>query len=79
MKYATEVLQVLQKNLAVHTATKFISPREVIRATRRSARSFVVTNSRPNYRARHSIKLFRKAGEPFPVRKIQLQFYRSAK
>lgn len=67
-----------------HTATKYISDKYVIRATRRlfkhrkwSARdnveiSFVA--GRPNYAARQFIKDCKKAGEPFPVKKIQLKF-----
>jgi len=35
----------------------------------------VLTIGRPNYAEREFIKLCKKAGEPFPVKKMQLKFY----
>jgi hypothetical protein len=65
-----------------HVATKYLSPKHVIRATRkvfngridkRDRRTeIMVTDGEPNYHARQFIKLCKRAGEPFPVRNIQL-------
>ena len=64
-----------------YRATKYISPTEVIKATRRHKRNkrakrveMVVTVGDPNYAEREFIKRCRQAGEPFPVKKIQLKF-----
>ncbi len=62
-------------------ATQYISPTEVAKATRhgkidRRARivTMVFTVGRPNYEEREFIKKCKKAGEPFPVKKIQVKF-----
>lgn len=67
-----------------HKATKFISEREVIRAVRTKYRynnrfdnsklEITLTHGRPNYLEREFIKACKKAGEPFPVKKVQLKF-----
>lgn len=66
----------------VRCATKYLSPTLVVRCTRPRFKrgndvrlgQFVVTVGRPNYEAREKIKLFKKAKEPFPVKKVQLKF-----
>ena len=65
-------------------AVKYVTPKRVIRATQKLHRGRVrrstanlevlVTIGRPNYRERQYIKACLKAGEPFPVRKVALQF-----
>lgn len=64
-------------------ATKYISPREVARATfhgkrlgRMRTRHVVVTVGAPNYEERKFIRVLKKAGERFPVKKIQLKWDR---
>ena len=66
-----------------HTAVKYVTPESVVRVTRMMYRGkfcpgnraeFLVTLGRPNFAARQFIKAARKAGEPFPVRKVQLTF-----
>lgn len=64
------------------TATKYISPTERVRATRRhrprrGARNvdIVLTIGRPNYADRAFIKKCAAAGEPFPVRRVQLKHW----
>jgi len=64
-------------------ATKYVSPKLVIKATARhkprkdsSAVEIVLTIGKPNYREREFIKMALKAGEPFPIRKVQLQLWR---
>lgn len=66
------------------TATKYISPTEIVRATRRRYRGrivkgartvdIVLTIGRPNYAERAFIKKARMGREPFPVKKIQLKY-----
>lgn len=67
-----------------HTATKFVSEKEVVRATRRlygkklprkgSNIELVVTIGRPNYAERQFIADCKKAGLKFPIKKIRLKF-----
>lgn len=63
-------------------ATTFISPTKVVKATKRSGTKnsqraeVVLTLGKPNYAEREAIKKFKKAGEPFPVKKVQLKFKR---
>jgi hypothetical protein len=65
------------------TATKYVSEKLTIRASRRIYRyngkpgndiEVVLTIGKPNFEAREFIKLCKKAKEPFPVKKIQLKF-----
>ena len=68
-------------------ATKYISPKEIIRATRTRFHGKItngnieisLTIGRPNYLEREFIKLCQKSGEPFPVKKIQLKLYNPTK
>lgn len=67
----------------VKTAIKYLTPTMVIKATmygnvyaKRAAHSVRVTMGSPNYAEREFIKAVKKAGEPFPVKKIQLKFAR---
>ena len=62
-------------------ATKFFNEKYVIKATRqgeidkRSSRiTILLTLGKPNFEEREFIKKCKKAGEPFPVKKIQLKF-----
>jgi len=65
-----------------HTVTKYVSPKEIIRATRRIYGGKVngkqveifLTIGKPNYKERAFIKDCLKAGEKFPIKKIQLKF-----
>lgn len=64
------------------TAIKFLNPETVVRATwhnkpraRSTHEEMVVTIGRPNYRERVFVKCCLKAGDPFPVRKVQLINY----
>lgn len=65
-----------------HTATVYLSEKETVRVTRRlfhgrpsaKALDLTVTIGKPNYKARAFIKLAVKAGERFPIRRVQLSF-----
>lgn len=71
-----------------YRATKYLSPKLTVKATRRFARrridrrnpnvDIVLCIGRPNYAERQFIELCRKAGEAFPVRKVQLKLPRAA-
>lgn len=64
-------------------ATKYVSPDLTVKATRKlygknrkpSQRriEILLTAGRPNYQERAFIKTLGKAGEPFPVKKVQLK------
>lgn len=61
-------------------ATKYVSPKEVIKATfqgkrdkRATHNTVLITVGAPNYAERKFIKLAKKAFEPFPIKKIQLR------
>jgi hypothetical protein len=65
-----------------YKATKYLSPTLTIKATRKRykgkilkghAIDIVFTVGKPNYEEREFIKKAKKAGEPFPVKKIQLK------
>lgn len=82
MKHIEAVVNALL-NSGAHSATKYIGEKEIVRATRRRVRGKVPTKGtidlvmvigRPNYRERQFIAKAKKAGEPFPVRKVQLKF-----
>lgn len=81
MKHLDQVVESLLSNHA-HTATKFVAPNQVIRATRRLSGGkidrrenveIVLTIGRPNHEERDFIKTCQKAGEPFPVKKIRIK------
>lgn len=62
-------------------ATAYRSPTEVVNATffgKRLARArgatITVTIGKPDYRQREFIRQCKRAGEPFPVRKLQVRF-----
>lgn len=64
-------------------ATKFLTEKQIIRVTRKlHGRKFnsrdnieiSVTIGRPNFAERDFIKKCKKAGEKFPVKKVQLKF-----
>lgn len=70
-------------------ATIYLSPTQVVRAVRRWYRrnqkpdakriELSVSIGPPNYLEREFIKSCRKAGEAFPVKKVQLKFRKFAK
>lgn len=64
------------------TVTKYHSPSHTVKLTRRHKPDrrnrrveFVLTVGVPNYQERDFIKAAKKAGELFPVKKIQIRAY----
>ena len=86
MNLQSEVGKVVCELLATDAvlATKYLGEYETVKAKRvcyhgrinhRSKRiTVVVSLGEPNYLERQFIKKCQKAGEPFPVKKIQLKF-----
>lgn len=63
-------------------ATLYVGPDYVISAClqnkpdKRSRRHTIILKiGRPNFKEREFIRLCQRAGEPFPVKKIQIKFY----
>lgn len=82
--YYAEVVQTVLDG--AKRAVKYVSSKEVVRAVRRSSRSgdkprknekiqILLTIGRPNYLEREFIMLCKKAGEPFPVKNIQVKTF----
>lgn len=86
--YINQVVHQIINNGAVR-ATKYVSPKEIIRVTRKLSRgkidgrdrniTMILTIGRPNYVEREFVKLCQKAKEPFPVKKIQVKLYKPKK
>ena len=79
--YYNEVIEAVLGGDVVK-ATKFISPTEIVRAVRTRYHGKLrkvgnieisLTIGKPNYVEREFIKACKKAGEPFPVKKVQLK------
>ena len=84
MNHIAQVVSALLSTGA-RRAVKYLSETETVvaarpmyqgRRPRKNGRSttVVVTFGKPNYEARAFIKRAKKAGEPFPIRKVQLKF-----
>jgi hypothetical protein len=65
-------------------ATKYLSDKQVVHATQKrdhrgkvpkpdSAEHIIVSLGRPNFADREFIKKCKRAGEPFPVKRVQLK------
>jgi hypothetical protein len=76
----TQVARAILFNGAVK-ATKYVNEKLTVKATRKcykrrirgGAIDIVLTIGRPNFEERDFIKKLKKAGEPFPVKKVQLK------
>ena len=82
--YYNEVIEAMLSGNVVK-AVKYISPKEIVRAVRTRYHGKLrkvgnieisLTIGRPNFIEREFIKACVKAGEPFPVKKLQLKFNR---
>lgn len=85
MKTVDVVANVVQTLLTTKNArrvTKIVSPTEAVKATRqrkvdgrKGQQVMLVTIGRPNFIERRFIKSCVKAGEPFPVKKVRVQYF----
>lgn len=78
-----EVGKTASPEFIARSAVKFVDPKLVVKMTRRfkprrndTNNDIVLTVGRPNYAERAFVKLCVKAGEPFPVKKLQIRRYR---
>lgn len=67
-------------NPNIKTARKYLAPNLVVKATRHGkfdarshSQNIVLTVGRPDYKAREFIKTARKAGQQFPIQKLQFR------
>ena len=81
-----KTVDALVTNPQMRRATWYVAPNVTQKATRQRRKSgralsetFIVTVGRPNARERKFIKLAKRAGEPFPIKKIQLTPWPKAK
>lgn len=81
ISYVEKVLDALS-DPEVRKATAYIATDLVVTATRShrldkrsKSHSVLLTTGRPNYRGRMFVKACQKAGEPFPVKKIQIKHW----
>lgn len=81
----SHVLAVIETLLSMqaYRTTKFVSPKLVIRATRRlyggkvpgrGQATIILTIGSPNYIERDFIRVCKQAGERFPVRRVRIKF-----
>lgn len=92
LAFAADVLLALscpQDGRMPRVATKFLGEKLVVRATRRTYGGRIQTRTyspveiqlhigRPNYEERRFIAACKRAGEPFPAKKIQFKFEKGA-
>lgn len=79
------VVEALLECPEAKTVSLYLEPRTVVKATRihkhtrRSdrygAESYMLTIGRPNFLGRRFVKQCQQAGEPFPVRKLQIKWW----
>lgn len=76
--FTTVIEMLLRHNLK--KATKFVSDKLTVKATsqrkpdgREASRVIIITFGRPNYAERKYIKILKRAGEPFPVKRVQMK------
>lgn len=77
-----KTVRVLLDTPVARVGTSILSPTRVVRAARRRDKrgkfaagniKVVLTIGRPNYRTRRFIRQAQRAGEPFPIRRVQLE------
>lgn len=88
MKWITKPVEMLLRTDSKR-ATKYISPTEVVSVQRKSygnkidrrdqSIELIVKIGKPNYAEREFIRQCKKAGEPFPVKKVQLKEFPKGK
>lgn len=82
---AAKCLKAMQ-DTRVRQATCYLQPKLVVKVTRRhkprkgnNYETTVLTFGRPNYAERAFLAKCCKAGEPLPVKKVQLKLYKEVK
>ena len=85
MKMKNAITQTIMRVLLcpeIRKATKYLGERDVVKCTRQRkfdgrtrGETFLLTVGRPNYTEKKFIKAYLMAGEPFPVKRVQVQWY----
>lgn len=83
MNAISDTIEMLLR-MKARSATKFLDPKTTVRVSRQIFKrggerrganaTLLITLGAPNYSARRFIKACKKAGEPFPVKHVQLKF-----
>lgn len=80
--HATRALMTCVTDPHLRRATVYIGHHDTVKASRQRrhdgrarGQTFLVTMGSPNYAERRFIKKCQQAGEPFPVKKVQLQYW----
>lgn len=79
--YAARALTAVATDTALKSATVYVGRHHVVKATRQRKdydhghETYLVTIGEPNFAERRFIAQCIKAGEPFPVKKVQYKFY----
>lgn len=84
--HVASVIQTLSTNRNLKSGVKYLAPDRVVKVTRQrkperrgKSETFLVTIGKPNFLGRRFVAQCKKAGEPFPVRKVQTkEFARAA-
>lgn len=83
---AAKAVDALLTNPDVRQAIVYIRPDLTVKLTRthrsrarQRQESYVLTIGKPAFAERRAVKLFQDAGEPFPVKKVQLRFWSKPK
>lgn len=78
----TKATNLLIDDGTIRKATVFLNDRMVVKATRQrkmdrrdQSATFLLTLGRPNFVERRFIRLCKQAGEPFPVKKVRIQYW----
>lgn len=80
-KHVAKAFNALNRSHTIKRATIFLSPKSTVKITRQrrdkraNHHTFLITIGAPNWHERQRIKTFKKAGEPFPIKKVQLTHY----
>lgn len=80
------VVETLFADYTIKSAVKYLAADMVVKVTnsnkpdrRETRRHIRLTIGKPNYAERLFVKKCKKAGEAFPVKKVQLRFYPKVK
>lgn len=76
------IISMLVDTPTARKVTAYLAPDYTMKVSRQrphnkrdKVETFIVTHGRPNYLEREFIKLAKKAGEPFPIKQIQLKLW----
>lgn len=77
-----KAFQTIADDRRLYRATRYITHKHTLKITRarpvdrrEKAETYILTVGAPNYAEREFIKRAVAAGEPFPIKKTQLQFW----